>query len=152
MQWSTSSSSSSLSSSFESSSSSNSNSNTIHIEKEEEVKKSPPKKVIKSKMKKDNKEKKQKLVVHINENKNQYFEENPTSLKLSSNNVAVHRDKQRRIKPVNKDKINFPFSGKRVATITYSPEEEGSENGVEVQPRKFKSVKGFKTPKMKKIE
>ena len=156
MQWSSSSSSSSLSSSFESSSSSNSkNSNTIHIEKEEEeeVKKSPPKKVIKSKMKKEaNKEKKKKLVVHINENKNQYFEENPTSLKLSSNNLVVHRDKQRRIKPVNKDKINFPFSGKRVATITYSPEEERSENGVDVQPRKFKSVKGFKTPKMKKIE
>ncbi len=157
MQWSSSSSSSSLSSSFDSSSNSNSNnSNSIHIsdkEEKEEKKKSPPKKVIKSKMKKEgNKEKKKKLIVHINENKNQYFEENLTSLKLSSNNINIQREKQRRIKPVNKDKINFPFSGKRVATITYSPEEERSENGVNVEPRKFKSVKGFKTPKMKKIK
>ena len=162
-KWSSSSSSSSLSSSFESSSSSNSNSipisnnnkneNENENEKEKEKINSPPKKVIKGKMKKEvNKEKKKKLVVQINENKNQYFEESATSLKLSSNNISIHREKQRKIKPVNKDKINFPFSGKRVATISYSPEQEGNENDVDIEPKKFKSMKGFKTPIMKKIE
>ena len=145
MHWSNSSaSSSSSSSSFLSSSSSSSFS--LKDEKKEEEKEIQKKISLKK-----NKEKKKKVIVQINETKNEYYEETPTSIKLSSVKVKFNKEKQRKIKPVNRDKINRPFSGKRIRLKSSSDEEDDNNNNniVKIEKKKSISSKGFKTPKFK---
>ena len=100
---------------------------------------------------KKNKEKKKKVIVQINETKNEYYEETPTSIKLSSVNVKFNKEKQRKIKPVNRDKINRPFSGKRIRLKSSSDEEDNNKNNNIVKKEKNKNIssKAFKTPKFK---
>ena len=140
MQWSNSSSSSS--SSYLSSSSSLSSKD----EKKEEEKEIQKKISLKK-----NKEKKKKVIVQINETKNEYYEETPTSIKLSSVNVKFNKEKQRKIKPVNRDKINRPFSGKRIRLKSSSDEDDNNNNNNIVKKQKNKNIssKAFKTPKFK---
>jgi hypothetical protein len=98
---------------------------------------------------------KKKVLVNFNESKNQLFinDKKHTSLKLSNNN-AGHKEKQRKIKPVNQDKINFPFT-KRIKRMTSFIPENNTEKDVEIdiekknieEIQKAKTLKEYKTPK-----
>ena len=99
---------------------------------------------------------KKKVLVNFNESKNQFFinDKKHTSLKLS-NNIAGHKEKQRKIKPVNQDKINFPFT-KRIKRMTSFIPENNTEKDVEIdnekkmdieEIQKAKTLKEYKTPK-----
>ena len=93
---------------------------------------------------------KKKLSVRINESINQYFEDNsPTSIKLSNQPIKKEKDKSRKIKPVNKDKINFPFSIKRAKKISFvSPNYKSNYDNIEVNEKLYKTVE----MKNKKVE
>ena len=98
---------------------------------------------------------KKKVLVNFNESKNQLFinDKKHTSLKLSNNN-AGHKEKQRKIKPVNQDKINFPFT-KRIKRMTSFIPENNTEKDVEIdiekknieEIQKAKTLKEYKTRK-----
>ena len=86
--------------------------------------------------------KKKKSSVRINENFNEYFfeENSPTSIKLSYQIITKEKDKSRKIKPVNKDKINFPFSIKRVKKFSFvSPDYKRNYQDIEIKDKLFKS-------------
>ncbi len=86
------------------SSSSSSSSNNFSFssdsedEKEEEIKK-----------KNTNEKIKKKNSVHFHEDKNEYFGGRSTHVKLKT--IIGHKEKQRHIKALHADKINFPFAG-----------------------------------------
>jgi hypothetical protein len=170
MKYSSSSNSSSSSSSLNSSSSSKKSSNENEEEKPNEKIQNPKinsnlkKGIINNKNNnKDNSDNfqnnnhihKKKVLVNFNESKNQLFinDKKHTSLKLSNNN-AGHKEKQRKIKPVNQDKINFPFT-KRIKRMTSFIPENNTEKDVEIdiekknieEIQKAKTLKEYKTPK-----
>ena len=108
----------------------------------------------------NNKKKQKKVSVNFNESKNQFFinDKVHASLKLQSNNFG-HKEKQRKIKPVNQDKINFPFTKriKRMTSVMPQNNEERDidididnieENEIEEDIKKTKTLKGYKTPKI----
>ena len=86
--------------------------------------------------------KKKNLSVRINESINQYFEDNsPTSIKLTNQPIKKEKEKSRKIKPVNKDKINFPFSIKRAKKISFvSPNYKSNYQNIEVKEKLIKTV------------
>ncbi len=86
--------------------------------------------------------KKKNLSVKINESVNQYFEDDtPTSIKLSNQPIKKEKEKSRKIKPVNKDKINFPFSINRAKKISFvSPNYKSNYENIEVKEKLYKTV------------
>ena len=131
-----------------SSSSSSSSSNNFSFssesedEKEEDIKK-----------KNTNEKNKKKSSVHFHEDKNEYFGGRSTHVKLKT--IIGHKEKQRHIKALHSDKINFPFAGedgnKKETDSPTQSRMNNRNNNRNSELKKFNSSKEIKIANKNKI-